>query len=142
MTDLPITIGDSYRFRKTVSESDVYQFAGISGDLSPNHLDEEAMAATPYGGRIAHGALLVAYMSACSTMACAKARDSDWGVPVSLGYDRVRFLKGVRLGDTIQVDYAYADFDTRRARSTAHVRVAVGGTLVAVADHLMTWVKG
>lgn len=141
MTELPITIGDSFRFRKTVSESDVYLFAGISGDLSPNHLDEEVMKTSAYGGRIAHGALLLAYMSACSTMACEKARESDWGIPVSLGYDKVRFLKGVRIGETIQVDYAYTDFDPARARSTANVKITVVGTLVAVADHIMTWVK-
>ncbi|RDW14728.1 MaoC family dehydratase [Paracoccus thiocyanatus] len=141
MTELPIKIGDSFRFRKTVSESDVYLFAGISGDLSPNHLDEEAMKSSAYGGRIAHGALLVSYMSACSTMACEKARESEWGIPVSLGYDKVRFLKGVCIGETIQVDYAYADFDPARARSVANVKITVAGTLVAVADHIMTWVK-
>ena len=61
------TFGLSVTFRKTVSESDVYLFAGITGDLSPNHVDEEFMKTTPYGGRIAHGALLVGYMSGCST---------------------------------------------------------------------------
>lgn len=141
MTTIPITLGDSFRFRKTVSESDVYLFAGITGDLSPNHLDEEAMAQSAYGGRIAHGALLVGYMSACSTMACEKARESEWGIPVSLGYDKVRFLKGVRIGDTIQIDYSYAEFDPQRARSTAKVAITVAGNLVAVADHIMTWVK-
>lgn len=141
MIDIPITLGDSFRFRKTVSESDVYLFAGITGDLSPNHMDEEAMAETAYGGRIAHGALLVGYMSACSTMACEKARESDWGIPVSLGYDKIRFLKGVRIGDTIQVDYVYADFDAGRSRSRANVTITVGDALVAVADHIMTWVK-
>lgn len=55
------TIGIATTFRKTVSESDVYLFAGITGDLSPNHVDEAFMKTTPYGGRIAHGALLVGY---------------------------------------------------------------------------------
>lgn len=138
----PITVGISYAFRKTVSESDVYLFAGITGDLSPNHVDEEAMAHTQYGGRIAHGALLVGYMSACSTMAAAAARETDWGVPVSLGYDRVRFVGGVRIGDTINIKYEFTAFDSTKARSKAHVEVLVRDRLVAVADHIMAWVGG
>lgn len=44
---------------KTVSESDVHLFAGITGDFPPTHVDEEAMRQTTFGRRIAHGALLV-----------------------------------------------------------------------------------
>ena len=65
-------IGQTVSCSKTVGESDVYLFAGITGDLSPNHVDEAAMAKTPYGHRIAHGALLVGYMSRASTMICDK----------------------------------------------------------------------
>src|SRR3989442_13157145 len=48
-----LTIGRRVTFSKTISESDVYLFAGITGDLSPNHVDEEYMRKTPYGRRIA-----------------------------------------------------------------------------------------
>ncbi len=41
--DAPFEIGRRFVFRKTVGESDVYLFAGITGDFSPNHVDEEAM---------------------------------------------------------------------------------------------------
>jgi acyl dehydratase len=58
-----VALGDVTRFSKTVSESDVYGFAGITGDFSPNHVNEQAMRDSPYGGRIAHGALMVGYMS-------------------------------------------------------------------------------
>ena len=64
------TLGQAVSCSKTVAESDVYLFAGITGDLSPNHVDEIAMAATAYGHRIAHGALLVGYMSRASTLIC------------------------------------------------------------------------
>ena len=66
-----LTIGKTVTVRKTVGETDVYLFAGISGDFSPNHVDEEYMKATRYGHRIAHGALMVAYMSQASTKMCA-----------------------------------------------------------------------
>ncbi len=137
-----VAVDETYVFRKTVSESDVYLFAGITGDLSPNHVDEAAMAKTPYGGRIAHGALLVGYMSACSTMACARTRGDGSEVPVSMGYDRIRFLKGVRIGETITVKYRIAEIDEERRRSTADVEISTeDGALVAVANHVLKWVR-
>ena len=44
-------------FTKTVTETDVYLFAGISGDFNPMHMNEEFAKLTPFGTRIAHGAL-------------------------------------------------------------------------------------
>ena len=97
---------------KTVSESDVYLFAGITGDFAPNHVDEEYMRGTPYGRRIAHGALLVGFMSTASTMMVERhgglAQDET---PVSLGYDRIRFIAPVFLGDTVTVTYTIAEVD-------------------------------
>lgn len=135
------TIGAEKRFTKTVSESDVYLFAGITGDLSPNHVDEEFMRQTPYGGRIAHGALLVGYMSNCSTAVVAKCGAlADSHFPVSLGYDKVRFLEGVRIGDTITITYRIDSADPAKARTLAQVEVRRGdGTLCAVATHVMRW---
>src|SRR5262245_60372021 len=53
--------GDSVSFAKTVGESDVYLFAGITGDFAVNHVNEQYMARSKYGKRIAHGALLIGY---------------------------------------------------------------------------------
>ncbi|MDR1708890.1 MAG: MaoC family dehydratase N-terminal domain-containing protein, partial [Candidatus Accumulibacter sp.] len=106
MSEFYVKIGDSVKFEKTVSESDVYLFAGITGDLSPNHVNEEFMKRTRYGRRIAHGALIVGYMSATSTK-IIEISDQAHGneTPVSLGYDRVRFLDAVCIGDTITIAY-------------------------------------
>ncbi len=52
-----LEIGMSASFTKTISETDVYLFAGISGDFNPMHLNEEFAKMTPFGTRIAHGAL-------------------------------------------------------------------------------------
>jgi acyl dehydratase len=52
-----LEIGMSASFTKTISETDVYLFAGISGDFNPMHLNEEFAKQTPFGTRIAHGAL-------------------------------------------------------------------------------------
>ncbi len=52
-----LEIGMSASFTKTITETDVYLFAGISGDFNPMHLNEEFAKTTPFGTRIAHGAL-------------------------------------------------------------------------------------
>jgi len=52
-----IEVGMKASFSKTISESDVYLFAGISGDFNPMHVNEEFAKQTPFGQRIAHGAL-------------------------------------------------------------------------------------
>ena len=60
-------VGQENEFRKTVSESDVYLFAGITGDLSESHVDQQAMQGTEFGERIAHGMLVLSFMSTGST---------------------------------------------------------------------------
>ena len=67
MSSMHAEIGDQVRFAKTVSESDIYLFAGITGDFSGNHVNEEFMKNSVYRHRIAHGVLLIGYMSTCST---------------------------------------------------------------------------
>src|SRR5437879_10338272 len=107
-----VPVGKSTRFSKTVSESDVYQFAGITGDLDPNHVDEEYASKTSLGGRVAHGALILGYSSAASTRIL-----EDFERPmVSVGYNRVRFLKPVRLGDTLTIDYEISSVDAQPER--------------------------
>ena len=129
-----ISVGLSTSFTKTVSESDVYLFAGITGDLDPNHVDEEFCRGTSLGHRVAHGALIVGYMSAASSRIL-----EDFERPmVSAGYDRIRFLKPVYLGDTITVGYVITSLDATRERIVAKVEVKnQRGELVCVADHIM-----
>jgi uncharacterized OB-fold protein len=52
-----LEIGMSASFTKTITETDVYLFAGLSGDFNPMHVNEEFAKQTPFGTRIAHGAL-------------------------------------------------------------------------------------
>lgn len=136
-------IGDVVRFSKTVGESDVYMYAGITGDFSGNHVNEEFMKKSIYKRRIAHGALIVGFMSTASTMMIERSlvRGID-STPVSLGYDRVRFLAPVFFGDTIEVTYTICQLDVDRRRSVAQVDVRnQSGDLVAVAQHLTKWVR-
>jgi 3-hydroxybutyryl-CoA dehydratase len=128
-----IPVGLKAQFSKTVGESDVYLFAGITGDLDPNHVDEEYCKSTPFGHRIAHGALIVGYMSTASTLVL-QGFDSP---VVSLGYDRIRFVKPVLIGDTVTVNYEIVERDLDRQRTIATVEVTnQRGETVAVATHL------
>lgn len=52
-----IQLGDRASFAKTITETDIYLFAGISGDFNPVHVDEEYSKTTHFGTRIAHGGL-------------------------------------------------------------------------------------
>ena len=142
MTEFHVAIGDSARFTKTVGEYDVYSFAGITGDFSPNHVDKSYMEKSSYGRLQAHGALMVGYMSTASTLAIAKTRDGADETPVSLGYDRIRFLAPVFFGDTVTVEYRISAIDTARRRSTGDITIKnQDGTLVAVGTHILKWVK-
>jgi 3-hydroxybutyryl-CoA dehydratase len=58
-----IQLKDSASFSKTISETDVYLFAGISGDFNPLHTDEEYAKTTVFGTRIAHGGLAASLLA-------------------------------------------------------------------------------
>ncbi|HEY7928303.1 MAG TPA: MaoC/PaaZ C-terminal domain-containing protein [Candidatus Dormibacteraeota bacterium] len=132
IADVPI--GKRTSFSKTVSESDVYLFAGITGDLDPNHVDEEYCRQTSLGHRVAHGALIVGYMSATSTRIL-----EDFERPmVSLGYDRIRFIKPVYFGDTLTISYEITSVVPEKERTVGAIEVTnQRGDTVAVATHIM-----
>ncbi|MDX3928163.1 MAG: MaoC family dehydratase [Shinella sp.] len=144
MKDFYLSVGQSVTFSKTVSESDVYLFAGITGDLAPVHVNQALMEQSAFGQRIAHGALLVGFMSTLSTMMVAQAQDahSQGETPVALGYDRIRFTGPVFFGDTVTLTYTITEVDTERRRTTAEIKARnQQGEVVAVAIGLLKWVK-
>ncbi|MFN8593339.1 MAG: MaoC/PaaZ C-terminal domain-containing protein [Thermomicrobiales bacterium] len=138
MSDELIPLGTRVTFAKTVSETDIYLFAGITGDFSPNHVNAEYMRATPYGGIIAHGVLVIGLMSTCSTKILEQANLGR--AVVSYGYDRVRFVKPVRVGDTITVLYEITASDPAQQRTEAAVTATnQHGEIVAVATHILKY---
>ena len=143
MSDFHVQPGDSVTFAKTVCETDIYMFAGITGDFSVNHVNEQYMAGSSYGRRIAHGALMVGYMSTCSTMMIEKSgSETSDETAVSLGYDGVRFLGPVYIGDTVTLTYTVDTIDLEKRRSRSKIEVVTqNGDLVAVGTHILAWVK-
>jgi acyl dehydratase len=126
-------VGKSVTFSKTVSESDIYLFAGITGDFDPIHVNEEFARTTQYGQRIAHGALILGYMSTASTLI-----HQGFGRPlVSLGYDRIRIVAPVFVGDTVTVTYTVTAADLERSRTTAEcIARNQRGETVVISTHI------
>lgn len=124
-----------------VRKEDIASFVALSGDDYEAHTDPDLMAASSFGGIIAHGALLVGYMSAAGTKAIrlARQRGNDC-TPVALGYDRLRFVAPVFPGDDLEVTYTVKSIDQDRRRSLADVEITnQNGVTVAVAEHVMKW---
>ncbi|MGD9244239.1 MAG: MaoC/PaaZ C-terminal domain-containing protein, partial [Desulfobacterales bacterium] len=62
-TILEIKIGDTAEFAKTVTESDIYLYAGVTGDFNPAHINEDYAKKTFFKTRIAHGMLSAGFIS-------------------------------------------------------------------------------
>jgi acyl dehydratase len=82
---------------RTVTEADIVQFAGLSGDYNPLHIDEEYCKTTIFGGRIAHGPLV--YAIAAGLLFQLHLYDDT--LIAFLGFEDLRFTKPVKPGDTI-----------------------------------------
>ena len=131
-----LRVGDETSFCKTVGETDIYLFAGVTGDFFEMHVNEEVMKSSRFGTRIAHGALIVGFMSTTAGMMISRSGEHA----VSLGYDRVRFTAPVRTGDTVTVTYRISSLQPDRSRALADV-VATNqrGETVAVATHIIRY---
>ncbi len=81
---------------RTITEADIVLHAGQTGDFFPHHMDAEWMATQPAGQRIAHGTLI---LSVAVGMTASDINPQS----MSYGYDKVRFIGPVFIGDTIRV---------------------------------------
>jgi 3-hydroxybutyryl-CoA dehydratase len=136
-----VEVGETAEFSKTLTETDVALFSAISGDFDPMHVDEAYARSTPFGRRIAHGILSMALLSTVSAMISRRARErGSRGASVSLGYDRIRFVKPVFVGDTLTARYTILELDSASRRSRSKVEVFKdGGELAVVGEHIMKW---
>ncbi|MBO6640397.1 MAG: MaoC family dehydratase N-terminal domain-containing protein [Roseitalea sp.] len=141
--DFYLSVGDQVEQRQRVTEQAVQTFADLSGDHSPNHVDDEDMAQSVYQRRIAHGALLVAYMSACSTEIVERVPNvRDTATPVSLGYDRIRFIKPVFIGDELTLRYVVREVLPNEKRTISDITISnQDDVTVCVGQHILKWVS-
>lgn len=89
-----LSVGDAAELSKTIAESDIYLYAGISGDFNPAHVDEEYARQTFFGGRIAHGMLSAGLISAVLGTRLP-------GVGTIYLKQNLEFKAPVRIGDTV-----------------------------------------
>ena len=82
---------------RTITEADIINFAGISGDYNPLHIDEEFCRTTQFGTRIAHGPLVYSI----ATGLIFQLHLYDDTLIAFLGFDSLKFTKPVKIGDTI-----------------------------------------
>ena len=106
-----LEVGQSAEFTKTISESDVYGFAGITGDFNPVHVDRVAAESTMFGGRIAHGMLTAALISTVIGMKLP-------GPGVIYLSQSLRFTAPVKIGDTITAIVEVSDVNRGKNRVT------------------------
>ncbi len=102
-----LQIEDSEEFTKTISESDIYLFAGITGDLNPAHINEEYAKNTFFKGRIAHGMLMGGFISTVIGMKLP-------GPGSIYREQQLKFLAPVRMGDTITARVEIQEINTEK----------------------------
>jgi 3-hydroxybutyryl-CoA dehydratase len=104
-----LAVGDRASFTKTLSEYDVYAFAGITGDLNPVHIDRVAAEASPFGARVAHGMLTASLLS--TVLGSRLPGEGTIYLSQSL-----KFLKPVYIGDTVTATVEVAELLVERNR--------------------------
>lgn len=136
-----VDVGETAQFAKTLTEADLAMFCAISGDFDPIHVDEQTASRTVFGRRIAHGILSMALLSTVSAIISRRAVErGSRGTSVSMGYDRIRFLKPVFIGDTLTARYTIQELDPVKSRTRSKVEVRnQNGDLVVAGEHLMKW---
>lgn len=89
-----LQVGQAASFSKTISESDVYMFAGVTGDVNPAHVNEAYAQTTPFKTRIAHGILSAGLISAVLGTQLP-------GPGAIYASQTLKFTAPVHIGDTI-----------------------------------------
>lgn len=104
-----LTVGEAAEFSKTVSETDVYLYAGVSGDLNPAHINENYAQNTFFKTRIAHGMIAAGFISAVLGMKLP-------GPGTIYLRQELNFKAPVRIGDTVTARAEIIEINTEKKR--------------------------
>jgi 3-hydroxybutyryl-CoA dehydratase len=125
-----LAVGMQVAIQNTVSEQDVIDFARISGDHNPLHMDEEYAKTTQFKGRIAHGALSASYISAIL--------GNDLPGPGAVFMElNLKFVRPVRIGDTVVSTAEVIEMIERGHRVRLGVKGEVDGKICMKGDALV-----
>lgn len=124
-------VGQSANFTKTITETDVYLFAGITGDLNPAHMDETYASGTRFQHRIAHGMLSAGLISA--------VLGTRLPGPGSIYMNQtLKFLAPVYLGDTLTATATVKELIPEKNRAVLTTEVVnQKGVVVTTGEALM-----
>ncbi|WP_187262104.1 MaoC family dehydratase [Pontibacter beigongshangensis] len=130
------TLGDTREtLGRTITETDFVLHAGQTGDFFPHHMDAEWCKTQPFKERIAHGTLIF-------SVAIGQTASEINPEAFSKGYDRLRFIKPVHIGDTIHTKVTISEKEEDKkpqyGKVVEHVEVFnQRGEIVMVADHIL-----
>ncbi len=125
-----LTVGMTVSIENTVSEQDVVDFARVSGDYNPLHMDEDYAKTTQFKGRIAHGALSASYISAIL--------GNDLPGPGAVFMElNLKFVRPVRIGDTVVSTAEVIEMVERGCRVRLGVKGEVDGKICMKGDALV-----
>lgn len=127
-----LSIGDFDEYRKTVTETDVVLFAGLTGDNNPMHIDEEFASQTRFGSRIIHGMLTASFLSSVIGMKMPGPGCIYMG-------QNLKFLKPVHIGETVTARATVIEIFPEKQRIKLLTECLVRGEVVLTGDALV-WV--
>jgi 3-hydroxybutyryl-CoA dehydratase len=125
-----LQVGQSASYERTISEADVREFALMSGDFNPVHLDEAYAQTTRFKGRIVHGMLPVTFVSTVLGTRLPGAGAIFMGA----GF---RFKAPVRIGDTVVATCTIKEINAPKGRVSFDCVCSVGDTVVVEGDALV-----
>ena len=125
-----LSVGQTAEVSHVVDAADIEAFAAVSGDHNPVHMDEVFAKSTPFGGRIAHGMLSAAYISA--------VLGNDLPGPGAIYLSQsLRFRRPVKIGDTVTATCEVTALDAAKKQATFKTVCTVGGKVVIDGEALV-----
>lgn len=118
-----LEIGMSASYGKTVTETDIVMFAGLSGDTNPVHLNQEYAETTMFEGRIAHGMLSAGFISTV----LGTRLPGPGTIYLS---QNLQFKAPVRIGDTVTAKVVVREIITAKKRAILETNCYVGDRCV------------
>jgi 3-hydroxybutyryl-CoA dehydratase len=125
-----LAVGQTDQVTRQVGEADLVAFAEVSGDNNPVHLDEAYAQTTSFGGRIAHGMLAAAYISAV----LGTRLPGPGAIYLS---QSLRFRRPVRIGDEVTTTVTVTALDEKRGHVTLSTVCQVNGKTVVDGEALV-----
>jgi 3-hydroxybutyryl-CoA dehydratase len=125
-----LEVGQSAELVRIVGAADIEAFAAVSGDVNPVHLDEDYARTTTFQGRIAHGMLSAAYISAV----LGTRLPGPGAIYLS---QSLKFRRPVKIGDAVTARVTVQALDDRRGHATLATVCQVGGKTVVEGEALV-----